>query len=183
MWKVKPKTAIGLATVLVLLLAWYLATDVAGLIDRQRFPSPGDIWTAGMQIVTRGYAGGTLVPQALYSLRLVVLGFLVGAGTGVPLGILMGLSRRFEALVNPAFLLVRPIPPLAWIPLAIVWLGIGDAAKVLVIWFAAFVPAVINAYTGIRTIDPTLIAAARVHGGSARHVLFDVRIPGAMPMI
>jgi NitT/TauT family transport system permease protein/taurine transport system permease protein len=101
MWRLKPKTAIGLATVLLLLLAWYLATDVAGLIDRQRFPSLGDIWTAGAQIMTRGYAGGTLVPQALYSLRLVVLGFLVAAGTGVPLGILMGLSRRFEALVNP----------------------------------------------------------------------------------
>ena len=73
MRKVKHRTAIGLATVLVLLLAWYLATDVAGLIDRQRFPSPGDIWAAGTQIMTRGYAGGTLVPQALYSLRLVVL--------------------------------------------------------------------------------------------------------------
>ena len=182
-WRVKPKTAIGLATVLVLLLAWYLATDVAGLIDRQRFPSPGDIWAAGTQIMTRGYAGGTLVPQALYSLRLVVLGFLVAAGTGVPLGILMGLSRRFEALVNPAFLLVRPIPPLAWIPLAIVWLGLADSAKVLVIWFAAFVPAVINSHSGIRNVDQTLIAAGRVHGASEARIVWDVLIPGAMPMI
>ena len=131
----KPRTLIGLATVLVLLLSWYLATDFAGLIDRQRFPSPGDIVAAGSQIMSRGYAGGTLLTQALYSLRLVVLGFLVAALTGVPLGLMMGLSRRFEALVTPAFLLVRPIPPLAWIPLAIVWLGLADSAKVLVIWF------------------------------------------------
>src|ERR1700736_5586891 len=113
MWKEKPKTGIGLATVLALLLAWYLATDVAGLIDRQRFPGLGDIWTAGAQIMTRGYAGGTLVPQALYSLRLVVLGFLVAAGTGVPLGILMGVGRPVGALGDPAFPLVPAPPPVA----------------------------------------------------------------------
>jgi taurine transport system permease protein len=182
-WKKKPRAAIGLATVLVLLLAWYLGTDAAGVVDRQRFPSPTDIWAAGIQITTRGYAGGTLVLQALYSLRLVVLGFLVAATTGVPLGILMGLSRRFEAFVNPAFLLVRPIPPLAWIPLAIVWLGLADSAKVLVIWFAAFVPAVINSHLGIRNVDQTLVAAGRVHGASRARIVWDVLIPGALPMI
>jgi len=61
---VKSRTAIGLATVLVLLLAWYLATDVAGLIDRHRFASPSVVWTAAAQILTRGYAGGTLVPMS-----------------------------------------------------------------------------------------------------------------------
>ena len=76
----------------------------------------------------------------------------------------MGWSRRAEALINPVFLLLRPIPPLAWIPLAIVWLGLGDAAKVLVIWFAAFVPAVINSYAGVRSIEPHLIEAARSLG-------------------
>jgi NitT/TauT family transport system permease protein/taurine transport system permease protein len=95
----------------------------------------------------------------------------------------MGWSRRAEALVNPSFLLIRPIPPLAWIPLAIVWFGLGDIAKIFVIWFAAFVPALINSYTGVRTIDPTLIAAARVHGASTRRLLIDVVIPGALPMI
>jgi taurine transport system permease protein len=180
---VRPRAWIGLATVITLLLGWYLATDVTGLIDRQRFPSPSDVAAAASQIMGRGYAGGTLLTQALYSLRLVVLGFLVAALTGVPLGLMMGLSRRFEALVNPAFLLVRPIPPLAWIPLAIVWLGLADSAKVLVIWFAAFVPAVINSHAGIRNVDRTLIAAGQVHGASAARIIWDVLIPGAMPMI
>jgi taurine transport system permease protein len=181
--RVKSRTLIGLATVILLLLAWFVLTDVASLIDRKRFPSPTDIIAAGSQIITRGYAGGTLLTQALYSLRLVVLGFLVAALTGVPLGVMMGLSRRFEALVNPAFLLVRPIPPLAWIPLAIVWLGLADSAKVLVIWFAAFVPAVINSQAGIRNADQTLLAAGKVHGASAARIVWDVLIPGAMPMI
>ena len=179
----RSRTLVGLATLLVLLTAWYVLTDLTGALDRQRFPSPSDVVAAGRRILDQGYAGGTLLTQAFYSLRLVVMGFLVAAATGVPLGLLMGLSRRFEAFVNPAFLLVRPIPPLAWIPLAIVWLGLGDAAKILVIWFAAFVPAVINAYAGVRNVDPILVAAARVHGASEGQILREVLIPGAMPMI
>ena len=136
------------------------------------------------QILFEGYAGGTLLVQAYHSVRLVFLGFLVAVVTGVPLGLAMGLSPRFEALVNPAFLLVRPIPPLAWIPLAIVWFGLGDSAKILVIWFAAFVPAVINSHVGVRTVDPILIEAARVHGGSAAaRSSATCLLPGAMPMI
>lgn len=181
--RLKHRTLIGFTTVLLLLLGWYLATDVAGVIDRRRFPSPADVVSAGSQILVRGYAGGTLFTHAVYSLRLVMLGFVVAVITGGPLGLMMGLSRRFEAFVNPAFLLVRPIPPLAWIPLAIVWLGLGDSAKILVIWFAAFVPAVINSYTGIRNVDRTLVAAAQVHGASSWRIVWDVLIPGAMPMI
>jgi ABC-type nitrate/sulfonate/bicarbonate transport system permease component len=177
------RTVTGFLTLLSLLLFWYLLTDVTGIADRQRVPSPIEIVEATRQILFEGYAGGTLLIQAYHSVRLVFFGFLVAAMTGVPLGLAMGLSPRFEALVNPAFLLVRPIPPLAWIPLAIVWFGLGDAAKILVIWFAAFVPAVINSYVGVRTVDPVLIEAARVHGGSRRDIIADVLLHGAMPMI
>jgi NitT/TauT family transport system permease protein/taurine transport system permease protein len=95
----------------------------------------------------------------------------------------MGWSRRAEALINPVFLLIRPIPPLAWIPLAILWLGLGESAKVFVIWFAAFVPALINTYTGVRGIDRTLIQAARVHGASNWQLIREVVIPGASPLM
>jgi NitT/TauT family transport system permease protein/taurine transport system permease protein len=174
---------IGLVTILSLVLLWYFLTDVTGVLDRQRAPSPSDVAAAARQSLVEGYAGATLAWQAAYSLRLVIIGFLVAALTGVPLGLAMGLSRPFEAFVNPAFLLIRPIPPLAWIPLAIVWLGLGDGAKVLVIWFAAFVPAVINAYAGIRNVDPVFVAAAKVHGASGAQILREVLVPGAMPMI
>jgi ABC-type nitrate/sulfonate/bicarbonate transport system permease component len=177
------RTLTGVLTLIVLLLLWYLATDVTGIVDRQRVPSPTEIAAAARQIMFEGYAGGTLAMQAYHSVRLVFLGFLVAIVSGVPLGLAMGLNARFEALVNPAFLLVRPIPPLAWIPLAIVWFGLGDAAKILVIWFAAFVPAVINSHVGVRSVDPILIEAARVHGGTRRAILWDVVLPGAMPMI
>ena len=117
------------------------------------------------------------------SLRLVVMGFVVAIITGVPLGLLMGWSSRAEALINPVFLIIRPIPPLAWIPLAILWLGLGDAAKIMVIWFAAFVPSVINSYAGVRNIDrPTLEAAAMLGMPRFRFVT-EVLVPGASPMI
>jgi NitT/TauT family transport system permease protein/taurine transport system permease protein len=174
---------VGAATLVALGALWYAATTATGLVDPARFPSPRDVFDAGRQIALRGYAGGMLDQQVWHSSRLVLLGFAVAAGTGVPLGLVMGWSARAETLVNPVFLLVRPIPPLAWIPLAIVWFGLGDQAKVFVIWFAAFVPALINSYTGVRTLDPTLLAAARVHGASTRRLLLDLVVPGALPMV
>lgn len=174
---------IGAASLLGLLALWWLLTTGTGIVTAYRFPSPAEFQGALVQFATDGYAGGTLWVQAWYSTRLVLMGFAVAVLTGVPLGLLMGVSARAEALLNPAFLLVRPIPPLAWIPLAIVWLGLGDAAKVLVIWFAAFVPSVINTWTGVRAVDRTLIAAAQVHGARPRHLLAEVIVPGAMPMI
>jgi len=102
---------------------------------------------------------------------------------GVPLGLLMGYSRKAEALLNPAFLLLRPIPPLAWIPLAIVWLGLGDSAKILVIFVAAFVPSVINSYTGVRNIDTPVLEAARMLGVRGWKLAAEVLIPGSFPMI
>lgn len=173
---------VGVASIASLLVLWVVLT-ATGFLDPARFPRPSDVWHAAVQLSTRGYAGGTLFWQVWYSSRLVLLGFTVAVATGVPLGLLMGTSRRAEAFINPTFLLIRPIPPLAWIPLAILWFGLGDVAKIFVIWFASFVPALINTYTGVRTVDPTLIAAARVHGASRWQIVTEVMIPGAMPLV
>src|ERR1700722_12231657 len=177
------RSAIGLATIATLALAWYLATMPLELISPTRFPSPLDVWLALQQVALKGYANGLLYQHILHSLNLVVLGFLVAAGTGVPLGLLMGWSARAEALINPVFLLIRPIPPLAWIPLAILWLGLGDAAKIMVIWFAAFVPSVINAFAGVRTIDRPVIEAAQMLGTPLWRFVIEILAPAAAPMI
>lgn len=165
------------------LLALWAVLAAGGVVDPARFPRPTDVWHAAAQLSERGYAGGTLFWQVWYSSRLVLLGFLVAAATGVPLGLLMGMSQRAEAFINPSFLLIRPIPPLAWIPLAILWFGLGDAAKIFVIWFAAFVPALINTYTGVRELDGLFLAAARVHGASRWQIVTEVVVPGALPLI
>lgn len=174
---------IGAAAVTVAMLLWFILTTVTGLIPSGRFPSPADTWAALVQISGRGYANGGLAAHVVSSLRVVTLGFVAAVVTGVPLGLLMGWSRKAEAFINPIFLLIRPIPPLAWIPLAILWLGLGDAAKVLVIWFAAFVPSVINSSAGVRAIDKPIIEAARMLGTPKWRFVREVMVPASSPMI
>ena len=171
------------ASVAVLLLAWYLATGPLELLSAVQLPSPVDAWDALLEIAGEGYADGTLLQHITSSTGLVLYGFAAAALTGVPLGILMGQSRLVEAYVNPVFQIVRPIAPIAWIPLTILWFGLGTSAKVFVIWLAAFAPTVINTYTGVRNIDDTLIQAARVNGAAGRRMLLDVIVPGALPAI
>ncbi len=174
---------VGVATFALLFAVWYTLTTLTHAIGPGRFPAPAETWDALRQIAITGYADARLHAHVLHSVKLVLLGFAAATIIGVPLGLAMGASRAFEAFVNPAFLLIRPIPPLAWIPLAIVWLGLGDAAKVLIIWFAAFVPAVINSYSGVRAIEPHLLEASRMLGVSRPMLVREVLVPGAMPMI
>ncbi|MCA0422238.1 MAG: ABC transporter permease [Proteobacteria bacterium] len=173
---------IGLATMIALIGIWFLTT-ATGLVSTMRFPSPRDFWSALHQIATRGYANGTLLAHSLHSLKLVLMGFATAVVTGVPLGLWMGWSRKAEAAINPVFLIIRPIPPLAWIPLAILWLGLGDAAKVMVIWFAAFVPSVINTFAGVRTIERPILEASRMLGTPRLRQIVEVVMPAALPMI
>ena len=177
------RLAVGGLTLVVVVVLWYLATSLTQFIPPVYFPTPAEVLRAFRQIAIQGYADGRLHEHILHSCWLVLLGFAVAVGIGIPLGMLMGWSRRAEALINPVFLLLRPIPPLAWIPLAIVWLGLGDAPKVLVIWFAAFVPAVINSYAGVRSIEPHLIEAARSLGVRRAMLVREVLFPGALPLI
>ncbi|WP_245454345.1 ABC transporter permease [Aquabacter cavernae] len=172
-----------MTTLAVVALAWVLLTGVSGLVSPGRFPTPADTWAAGIQAMMRGYGDATLVVHVLQSLKLVALGFLASIAVGVPLGLLMGWSKTAEAVLNPVFMLLRPIPPLAWIPLAILWLGLGDGAKILVIFFAAFVPSVINTQVGVKTIERPVIEAARMLGTPRWRFVREVLVPGASPMI
>lgn len=177
------RATIGLATLAGLVALWFVLTTFTGLVTGARFPSPAEFWVSLSQIGGRGYAGATLASHALQSLKLVAMGFAFAILTGVPLGLWMGWSRRAEAAVNPIFLLIRPIPPLAWIPLAILWLGLGDAAKVLVIWFAAFVPSVINAFAGVRSIEKPVLEAARMLGTPRWRFVSEILVPAALPFV
>jgi NitT/TauT family transport system permease protein/taurine transport system permease protein len=166
----------------LVVLAWYWLTR-SGIISPARFPAPLEVALALKHIAIEGYSNGRLHEHVLRSVLLVTMGFAVASSIGVAIGLAMGASRKVEALVNPVFLLLRPIPPLAWIPLAIVWLGLGDAAKIMVIFFAAFVPSVINSYTGVRQIDKPVFEAAAMLDATGWRYWREVLVPGAMPNI
>lgn len=174
---------IGACSAGLLAATWYLLTGPLGLLSSVQLPSIEDAYDALVQLMGPGYAGATLGVHIVSSLELLLLGFAAAVATGVPLGLLMGRSKLAHAYFNSIFQLIRPIAPIAWIPLAILWFGLGTAAKVLVVWLAAFAPVVINTITGARNVDPVFVAAARVHGASQRHILFDIVIPASMPTI
>jgi taurine transport system permease protein len=182
-WHPLASTAATLFALAGVVLAWHLLTAVWGVISAARFPTPLEVGLALQQIVVDGYSNGRLHEHVLRSVGLVTMGFLLASSVGVVLGLAMGASRSVEALVNPVFLLLRPIPPLAWIPLAIVWLGLGNGAKMMVIFFAAFVPSVINSYTGVRQIDKPIFEAAAMLDVRGWRYWREVLIPGALPSL
>lgn len=117
------------------------------------------------------------------SLQEAVLGYVVALVIGIPLGLAMGWFVVVEGIARPIFEMIRPIPPVAWIPLAILWFGIGLGSKVFIIFFAAFVASVINSFTGVRLTNPTFIRMARSYGASNWEIFRQVCVPSALPMV
>jgi taurine transport system permease protein len=163
---------------------WFILTSVAKVIPPAFLPPPQNIVTDFFRLLASSYVGHTLIGHTLVSLQIVLGGFLLAVAIGIPLGILMGWFKRIEAVVDPLFQLLRPIPPLAWIPLSLLWFGIGIKSKIFVIWLSAFVPCVINSYTAIRLTDPLLVKAALGLGvKKQRDLLREVAIPSSLPVI
>ena len=178
-----PRAAWSGLTLVGAVVLWWLLTQRFAVISPARFPTPSEVMQALTFIQQEGYSNGFLYQHVWHSLKLVAMGFAVAVLLGVSLGLWMGYSRRAEAFFNPAFLLLRPIPPLAWIPLAIVWLGLGDGAKMLVILVAAFVPSLINTFSGVRQIETPILEAAQMLGVRGWPLVRQVLIPASLPMI
>lgn len=172
----------GLLSLVVFFGLWEIAART-GMVAALLLPAPSQIATRFWSLLTEPVYGSSFYEQFGVSLRRVVTGFLLGSTLGIALGAMMGWSRRVEAAVDPLFELFRPIPPIAWIPLAILWLGIGEAPKIFLICIGSFIPCVINAYTGVRTTDPVLIRAAKSLGAKDRRIFLEVALPSSVPVV
>ena len=118
------------------------------------------------------------------SLGRVISAWILSAIVAIPLGLAMGRSERLEGLIDPVIELFRPISPLAWIPLAILWFGIGETGKIFIIFIATFFPILLNTVSGVKGVDPVLIRAGRVLGCESDQALFrKVILPAAIPTI
>jgi len=177
------KTWLSMISVAVFLFAWHLFTDVTHLIGPNYLPSPLQVVEAAIRWTVVPMAGSTMFGHLWVSLQLVLFSFLIAVAIGVPLGIFMGWYGILDRILNPIFQIIRPIPPLAWIPLAIVWFGIGVGSKIFVIFLAAFVPSLINAYTGVKTIEPLMLDVAKTFGLKQKSVLLKVVVPHSLPYI
>ena len=174
---------IGAGSVLGALVLWQASTAWLGWIRPLFLASPATLADAFVTSLREPYGGATLVEHALVSLREVLAGFLTGIAVGIPLGVAMGVSPTVGRTMSPFFNTVRQIPPLAWVPLAVVWFGIDFAPKAFVIFVAAVVPSTINAFVGVRLVDRDVVNAARVFGARGARLLLSAVIPSAAPLI
>ena len=136
-----------------------------------------------MQFWNEPYQGQTFPGHILASVRIVLVGWVVAGLIGLPLGVLMGWNDRIRQAVSPVFNLLRPIPPIAWIPLTILWFGLGDQARIFVVFVSAIVPWVLNSYEAIAGLDKLLVRAARTLGASGRRTLLEIALPASVPTL
>jgi ABC-type nitrate/sulfonate/bicarbonate transport system permease component len=162
---------------------WYavaiLNAQVFKVFNPLLLPAPHTVLFAGIEMVRTG----ELQRDILASLSRVVQGFLLAAVVGVAAGTAVGRSRRLEYLVEPTVELLRPIPPLAFLPMMVLWFGIGETSKIAFIAYAAFFPIFTTTLEGIKYVDPVLIRAASSLGSSERDIFRYVVLPAAMPNI
>lgn len=173
---------ISLVTALVLIGSWFLVTGM-GWVKPLFLPSPFAVYDKFILALTDGVANSTLIQHTMASLGRVLGAFVLACVTAIPVGIMMGMSRVVRGLFDPVIEFYRPLPPLAYLPLVIIWLGIGELPKVFLIFLAIFAPMAIAARAGVRSVSTEQIHAAYAMGASQRQVISHVIMKAALPEI
>jgi sulfonate transport system permease protein len=177
------RAALRLISPLAVLLGWQLVSEL-GLVSTQKLPPPTQVWSTALSLITTNSAAyGTLQGAMVVSLERVAIGFALGGAIGMLLAITSGLSRIGENAVDPLMQMLRTLPLFGLIPVFIVWFGIGEAPKIILIAIGAAVPLYLNTSSGVRNVDPRLGELAKVLGLTKRELVTQIVLPGAMPQI
>jgi ABC-type nitrate/sulfonate/bicarbonate transport system permease component len=172
--------SVSIALFFVLWAAFSFANaNYLKLFNAVLMPGPLDVLRTGVDLIK----SGELQNDILASMSRVLQGFAIAAFLGVGLGMAVGRSRLLENLIDPMLELLRPIPPLAFLPMMVLWFGIGEASKIAFIAYAAFFPIFTTTLEGIKYVDPLLLRAASSLGASQRDLFRYVVLPAAMPGI
>lgn len=158
------------------LAIWWLAVAASETVI---FPSPLQVAEGALQLAREG----TLWEHIGASLFRVASGFLLAMAVGIPLGLLMGWKAIAHTALNPVVQVLRPISPIAWIPIAILWFGVGDVAPIFLIFLSAVFPTVVQTAAGVHTIEPQYLRAARNFGITRSRLFLHVVIPAVLPQI
>lgn len=167
-----------LASLSGVVLIWW-AVAASGWINQQLFPTPGQVAIAAVDL----YRDGVLISDLKISLTRAAIGFLIGSTLGVLIGLLTARVRFVSIALEPILTLLRPIPAIALVPIAIVWFGIGEGSKYFVIAYTVFLAVWLNTHAGASDVASTYIRAARSLGASRRREFFEVIVPAAAPHI
>ena len=181
-FKFRVENWITLATLLIIFLAWYEVTR-RGVVPKIFIPSPYDVWQGFEETIFQGYHGRGLFYHCMVSLGRVLLGWLAACVVAIPLGLAMGLSSKVRAVFDYLIEFYRPLPPLAYYTLLVLWFGIGEFSKILLLFLAAIPPLTIGAVEGVKEVSPSVIQAARSLGADSRQVFCRIILPATTPAI
>ena len=171
----------GILSLVILLAVWHLVS-LGGRIGKF-FPSPFLVIRDFANAFVHAIGRNTMLEHIFFSLRRVLVGFGLGVVVGIPLGLVMACSKAGRAFFMPLFSIVRPIPGLAWIPLAILWFGLGEQSKYFLICMTALVGITMQTFFGALYADPVLIGAARMLGAGKFQLFVHIILPSAIPNI
>ena len=181
MW-LRANVMLGVLSVTVMIAGWWLIA-ATGVVRADLLPSPADVWDAAVEVLTQGYRGTTLWENIGATLGRLLGGFGAATLMGVPLGLWMGSNRAVNAALNWIIQFMRPLPPLSYMILLILWLGTGDLSKGMLLFLTAFPIIVASSAAGARGVKQQRIQAAQALGADRRAVFRHVILPSAAPMI
>ncbi|MBZ9703313.1 MULTISPECIES: ABC transporter permease subunit [unclassified Mesorhizobium] len=173
---------VSAATILLVLALWTLSARLQ-LVSPVFLPSPVAVWNKFIIVARDGFVDATLVQHIAASLGRVFAALVAALLVGVPVGLAIGISTVGRGIFDPLLEFLRPIPPLAYLPLVIIWFGIGEPSKVLVIAIAMLAPVALSTASGVRGVSQERINAARSLGATRRQVVRHVILPSALPSI
>ena len=172
----------GAISILVTGAIWWAVTTL-GAVPSLYLPAPDIVWKQLLKVATEGYMSASLWQHTFASLGRVLIALFAAILIGVPIGILMGTNRTIKAIFDPLLEFYRPIPPLAYLPLLVIWLGIGEVTKITLIFLAILAPIIISTLQGISTVSKSRQFAALSLGATRSQLLWHVTLPSALPHI
>ncbi|MCA0051381.1 ABC transporter permease subunit [Mesorhizobium sp. B283B1A] len=173
---------VSAVTILAVLALWALSARLQ-LVSPVFLPSPLAVWNKFIVVIRDGFVDATLLQHAVASLGRVFAALIAAILVGVPVGLAIGISTVGRGIFDPLLEFLRPIPPLAYLPLVIIWFGIGEPSKILVITIAMLAPVALSTASGVRGVSQERINAARSLGATHAQVVRHVILPSALPSI
>lgn len=171
----------ALLSITFFLIVWEVSVSFTML--GKLLPGPADVMYRFFGSFVNPIGKYSILVHTLFSLSRVLIGFAIGASFGIVLGVLMGRYKIIKAIFMPLYEMIRPIPPIAWIPLAILWFGIGETTKWFLIFLSSFNTITLNVYAGSKSVDQVLLGASKMLGANSAQTMRTIIIPYTVPFI
>ncbi|MCB6994621.1 ABC transporter permease [bacterium 210820-DFI.6.37] len=179
MKKISTEKKLTVITVVVILAFWYFITKF-GAFSEIIIPSPKSVWESFIDVITTGYKGHSLLEHLGTSLRRLIIAYVLVVVTAVPLGLLSGYNSRIRAIWEPIIEFYRPLPPLAYYTILVLWMGIGESSKLALLYLAGFAPVYIACVSGVMRIHEDYIYGAGTLGANKAQIFFYVIFPATL---